>query len=67
MAKAIVVLTAAELLALGAIDGTLEQPPIAAKIKERLLKLFMIERREWPNGPYWRTLAGDRWLKKVRK
>jgi hypothetical protein len=63
MAKAIVVLTAAELSALGAVDGTRAQPPMLPEIKRRLSALFLIERREWPNGPFWRTARGERRLR----
>jgi hypothetical protein len=30
------------------------------EIKSRLMGLYLIERREWPNGPLWRTPKGDR-------
>jgi hypothetical protein len=59
MANAIV-LTALELSALGAVDGTRTQPPILPEIKRRLSALLLVERREWPNGPLWRTARGDR-------
>jgi hypothetical protein len=54
-------LTAAELAALKAlIDG--DQPPrrMSHKILDRLSALRLIERREWPDGPRWRTARGDR-------
>jgi hypothetical protein len=30
------------------------------EIKQRLVDLYLIERREWPGGPLWRTGLGDR-------
>ena len=60
MAKEIV-LTAAEFSALGAlIDGDRREGAITAEIKKRLSDLRLIERREWPNGPFWRTARGKR-------
>jgi hypothetical protein len=59
MAKEIV-LTKAELAALAAVDGTPTQPEMLPEIKSRLIGLYLIERREWPNGPLWRTPRGDR-------
>ena len=29
-------------------------------LNERLRELRLIERREWPNGPLWRTTRGNR-------
>jgi hypothetical protein len=59
MAKEIA-LTDAEFAALAAIDGTPAHSRMPAEIKTRLLGLYLIERREWSNGPLWRTAAGDR-------
>ena len=53
-------LTDAELAALRAIDGTRTQPPVPPEIHARLVELGLIERREWPNGPLWRTAGGNR-------
>ena len=39
-------LSAAELAALAAVDGTHTQPPMAPGITMRLRELFLIERRE---------------------
>jgi len=56
-----VVLTAPELAALKAlIDGDRRQPLLLPAIKQRLSELHLIERREWPNGPPWRTARGKR-------
>jgi hypothetical protein len=56
-----VVLTAAELAALAAlIDGDRTQRRMSPKIQGRLSELRLIERREWPNGPPWRTARGNR-------
>jgi hypothetical protein len=44
-------LTKAELAALAAVDGTPTQPKMLPEIKARLMGLYLIERREWPNGP----------------
>jgi hypothetical protein len=52
-------LTKAELTALAAADGTPAQPKMLPEIKARLIGLYLIERREWPNGPLWRTPKGD--------
>jgi hypothetical protein len=59
MAKPIV-LTTPEFSALLAVDGTRTQPPMLPEIKERLRDLCLVERREWPRGPLWRTARGDR-------
>jgi hypothetical protein len=53
-------LTKTELIALAAVDGTPTQPKMLPEIKSRLIGLYLIERREWPNGPLWRTPKGDR-------
>jgi hypothetical protein len=59
-----VVLTAAERGALAAlIDGDRRQPSITPEMKRRLSELRLIERREWPNGPPWRTALGNRVLR----
>jgi len=60
MAKPIV-LTAAEHGALVAlIDGDWKQRRMPREIRARLSELHLIERREWPNGPPWRTALGKR-------
>ena len=48
-------LTKAELTELAAVDGTPAQPKMLPEIKARLIGLYLIERREWPNGRLWRT------------
>ena len=53
-------LTKAELTELAADGGTPAQPKMLSEIKARLMGLYLIERREWPNGPLWRTPKGDR-------
>jgi hypothetical protein len=53
-------LTKTELIALAAVDGTPAQPTMRPEIKSRLMGLYLIERREWPGGPLWRTPKGDR-------
>jgi hypothetical protein len=53
-------LTKAELTALAAVDGTPTQPRMLPAIKSRLIGLYLNERREWPNGPLWRTPKGER-------
>jgi hypothetical protein len=53
-------LSKTELTALAAVDGTPAQPKMLPEIKSRLMGLALIERREWPNGPLWRTPKGDR-------
>jgi hypothetical protein len=53
-------LTKTELTALMAVDGTPAQPEMLPEIKSRLIGLYLIERREWPDGPLWRTPKGDR-------
>jgi len=63
MAKPIV-LTAAERGALAAlIDGDQKQRRMSPEIRERLSELRLIERREWPDGPPWRTARGNRLLR----
>jgi hypothetical protein len=52
-------LTNSELAALALVDGTSAQPEMPPEIKTRLMNLYLIERREWPNGPVWRTPRGD--------
>ena len=53
--------TDAELAALRAlIDGDRQQPSMSPQIKQRLSDLGLIERREWPDGPPWRTALGKR-------
>jgi hypothetical protein len=63
MAKAIAPLTAAEFSALSVVDGTQKQPQISAEITAHLRDLDLIERREWPRGPLWRTARGERRLR----
>jgi hypothetical protein len=53
-------LTKTEFSALAAVDGTPAQPKMLPEIKSRLLGLYLIERRKWPDGPLWRTPKGDR-------
>jgi hypothetical protein len=53
-------LTKTELTALAAVDGSSAQAKMPPEIKSRLMGLCLIERREWPNGPLWRTPKGDR-------
>jgi hypothetical protein len=50
----------AELAALAAVDGTHARSRMRTAIRARLTELGLVERREWPNGPLWRTSAGDR-------
>ena len=59
-----ITLTAAELAALSAADGTPTQPRMSPEIEIRLRELRLIERREWPDGPLWLTTAG---LRRVRQ
>ena len=60
MAKPIV-LTATERGALTAlIDGDRRQRSMSPEIRQRLSDLRLIERREWPDGPPWRTALGKR-------
>jgi hypothetical protein len=67
MQKAIPALTDEKLAALAAIDGRLEQPAMAPAIEARLSLLRLTERREWPNGPLWRTALGDRLVREARR
>jgi hypothetical protein len=60
MANEKTALTKAELTALAAVDGTATQPKMLPETKARLIGLYLIERREWPDGPLWRTPKGDR-------
>jgi hypothetical protein len=63
-----ITLTTAEFAALRAlIDG--DQPPrrISRAILERLRALRLIERREWPNGPPWRTPYGNRLVREGQR
>jgi hypothetical protein len=63
MAKPII-LTEAERAALAAlIDGDRTQRPMSPEIQERLSALRLIERREWPDGPPWRTARGNRLIR----
>ena len=55
-----IILTPSEFIALSTIDGTRTEARILPEIAKRLRDLFLIERREWPNGPMWRTARGDR-------
>jgi hypothetical protein len=55
-----IALTDDELAALAAVDGTHAGSRMRAAIKARLTELRLVERREWPNGPLWRTAAGNR-------
>jgi len=56
----VTILTSAELIALGAVDGTRTQPPMRPEMWKRLRRLNLIEHRDWPNGPVRRTVRGDR-------
>jgi len=53
-------LTKAALAALTRVDGTPEGSRMPAAITTRLTQLKLVERREWPNGPLWRSSAGDK-------
>ena len=55
-----ITLTSTEFAALAAVDGTRTQPRLPSEINTRLRALHLIERREWPNGPLWRTNIGNR-------
>jgi hypothetical protein len=55
-----IILTPSEFIALSTVDGTRTEARMLPEIKARLRDLFLIERREWPNGPMWRTVLGDR-------
>jgi hypothetical protein len=48
------------------VDGSLTQPPLSPKVTARLRDLGLIERREWPDGPFWRSARGDRRLREGR-
>ena len=58
-----IALSDAELKVLAAVDGARSQPKMPAEIEVRLRDLGLVERREWPNGPLWRSVAGDRLLR----
>jgi hypothetical protein len=58
-----ITLTSTEFAALAAVDGTRAQPKLPSEITARLSALHLIERREWPNGPLWRTNIGNRCVK----
>jgi hypothetical protein len=53
-------LTDDEFAALAAIDGKPAQAELPPEIKKRLSDMCLVERRAWPNGPLWRTAAGNR-------
>jgi hypothetical protein len=56
-----ITLTPAELAALRSlIDGDMNPRRMSPAIRARLDELRLIERREWPNGPTWRTARGKR-------
>jgi len=55
-----VVLSDAEFTALLAVDGSRAKSRMSREIESRLRDLKLIERREWPNGPLWRSARGDR-------
>jgi hypothetical protein len=59
-------LTKAEFAALSAVDGTRAQPTMTPELQARLSLLLLTERREWPNGPLWRTALGNRHVKRGR-
>jgi hypothetical protein len=48
--------TVDQALELGA-NGNWNQTPMPAEIETRLRALTLIERREWPNGSLWRSVA----------
>ena len=54
-----VVLTDGEFVSLVAVDGSPARSQMPPEIKARLTELRLVERRAWPNGPLWRTAAGD--------
>ena len=54
-----VVLTDGEFVSLVAVDGSPARSQMPTEIKARLTELRLVERRAWPNGPLWRTAAGD--------
>jgi len=61
MAKPIILPTDTERNALETlIDGYRSPLRISPAIMERLSELRLIERREWPDGPPWRTAPGNR-------
>ena len=59
-----IALTKAEFTALAAIDGTQTQPPITSALQARLRLLRLIERLDYPSGPFWRTALGDRCIRR---
>jgi hypothetical protein len=59
-------LTKAALAALTKVDGAPEGSKMPAAIKTRLTQLKLVERREWPNGPLWRTTAGNKLVRTRR-
>ena len=59
-------LTEADLAALAAVDGTPVGAQMPAAIKTSLAQLGLVERRAWPNGPLWRTPAGNKRLRDGR-
>lgn len=63
MAKEIAPLTTTEIAALSGVDGSRIQPKLSAAMTGRLRDLRLIERREWPDGPLWRTSRGERRLR----
>ena len=59
-------LTKAARAALTKVDGTPEGSEMPAAIKTGLTQLKLVERREWPNGPLWRTPAGNKLVRARR-
>jgi hypothetical protein len=59
-------LTDAELAALAALDGTQAHSRMRTAMKARFAELGLVERREWPNGPLWRSAAGDRLVRRQK-
>jgi hypothetical protein len=59
-------LTKPELAALAKVNGTKEGSDMPAAMRRRLTKLELIERRGWPNGPLWRTTAGNKLVRARR-
>ena len=39
---------------------------MSPEIRQRLSELRLIERREWPDGPPWRTTLGKRLVREAK-
>jgi hypothetical protein len=59
-----IILTKAEYTTLAAVDGMQTQPTMPAALQKRLSLLGLIERRQWPKGPLWRSAIGDRYVRR---